>query len=31
MHRNKLPREAVDSPSLEVFKTKLDSALGYLV
>ena len=26
-----LPREAVDAPSLEVFKTMLDGALGNLV
>jgi len=28
---NRLPREAVDAPSLEVFKTMLDGALGNLV
>ena len=29
---NRLPREAVDAPSnLEVFKTRLDGALGNLV
>ena len=28
---NRLPREAVDAPSLEVFKTRLDGALGSLV
>ena len=28
---NRLPREAVDVPSLEVFKMRLDEALGYLV
>ena len=28
---NRLPREAVDSPSLEVFKTRLFGALGNLV
>jgi len=28
---NKLPREAVDAPSLEVFKTRLDGALGNLI
>jgi len=28
---NRLPREAVDASSLEVFKTKLDGALGNLV
>ena len=26
-----LPREAVDAPSLEVFQTRLDGALGSLV
>ena len=26
-----LPREAVDAPSLEVFKARLDGALGSLV
>jgi len=26
-----LPREAVDAPSLEVFKARLDEALGNLV
>ncbi|GAB0184773.1 hypothetical protein GRJ2_000942600 [Grus japonensis] len=30
-HWNKLPREAVDAPSLAVFKTRLDGALGNLV
>ncbi|GAB0189031.1 hypothetical protein GRJ2_001368400 [Grus japonensis] len=30
-HWNWLPREAVDAPSLEVFKTRLDGALGNLV
>jgi len=29
-HRDKLPREAVDAPSLEVFKAKLDGDLGSL-
>ena len=29
--RNRLPREAVDAPSLEVFKARLDEALGSLV
>ena len=28
---NKLPREAVDAPSLEVFKAILDGALGSLI
>ena len=28
---NRLPREAVDTPSLEVFKTRLDGALSNLV
>ena len=27
---NRLPREVVDAPSLEVFKTRLDGALGSL-
>ncbi|PKU40357.1 hypothetical protein llap_9343 [Limosa lapponica baueri] len=27
-HWNRLPREAADAPSLEVFKTRLDGALG---
>ena len=27
---NGLPREVVDAPSLEVFKTRLDGALGNL-
>ncbi|KFU99447.1 hypothetical protein N340_05420, partial [Tauraco erythrolophus] len=30
-HWNRLPREAVDAPSLEVFKIRLDEALGNLV
>jgi len=30
-HRNMLTREAVDAPSLEVVKAKLDGALGSLV
>ena len=28
---NRLPREAVDASSLEVFKARLDGALGSLV
>ena len=28
---NRLPREVVDAPSLEVFKARLDGALGNLV
>ena len=28
---NRLPREAVDAPSLEVLKARLDGALGKLV
>jgi len=28
---NRLPREVVDAPSLEVFKTRLDATLGSLV
>ena len=28
---NRLPREAVDDPSLAVFKARLDGALGSLV
>jgi len=28
---NRLPREFVDAPSLEVFKARLDGALGSLV
>jgi len=31
MHWNQLPREAVDAPSLEAFKARLDVALGSLV
>ncbi|KFR09172.1 hypothetical protein Y956_11840, partial [Nipponia nippon] len=27
-HWNRLPREAVDAPSLEVFKARLDGALS---
>ena len=30
-HWNRLPREAVDSPSLEVFKARLDGALSNLL
>ncbi|KGL91848.1 hypothetical protein N301_09079, partial [Charadrius vociferus] len=30
-HLNRLPREVVDAPSLEVFKARLDGALGNLV
>ncbi|GAB0206554.1 mitochondrial enolase superfamily member 1 [Grus japonensis] len=30
-HWNRLPREVVDAPSLEVFKTRLDEALGNVV
>ncbi|KFP66360.1 hypothetical protein N322_07282, partial [Cariama cristata] len=30
-HWNKLPREAVDAPSLEMFKARLDGALSKLV
>ena len=30
-HWNKLPKEAVDAPSLEPFKARLDVALGSLV
>ncbi|KFV15776.1 hypothetical protein N340_01263, partial [Tauraco erythrolophus] len=30
-HWNRLPREAIDAPSLEVFKARLDEALGSLV
>ncbi|KFQ19531.1 hypothetical protein N332_11954, partial [Mesitornis unicolor] len=30
-HWHRLPREAVDVPSLEVFKFRLDRALGNLV
>ena len=29
--RNRLPREVVDAPSLEVFKARLDGALGNLI
>ncbi|KFO76055.1 hypothetical protein N303_09341, partial [Cuculus canorus] len=30
-HWRKLPREAVAAPSLEVFKARLDGALGSLI
>ena len=30
-HWSRLPREAVDAPSLEVFKTRLGAALGNLI
>ncbi|KFV09984.1 hypothetical protein N340_12540, partial [Tauraco erythrolophus] len=30
-HWHRLPREVVDAPSLEVFKARLDEALGNLV
>ncbi|KFP55978.1 hypothetical protein N323_06028, partial [Cathartes aura] len=30
-HWNRLPRETVDAPSLEVFKARLDGALSNLV
>ncbi|KGL86517.1 hypothetical protein N301_00213, partial [Charadrius vociferus] len=30
-HWNRLPREVVDAPSLEVLKARLDRALSYLV
>ncbi|KFM11506.1 hypothetical protein AS27_07230, partial [Aptenodytes forsteri] len=30
-HWNRLPREAADAPSLEVFKASLDGALSNLV
>ncbi|KFO71030.1 hypothetical protein N303_09220, partial [Cuculus canorus] len=30
-HWKRLPREAVDAPSLEVFKARLDGALGSLI
>ena len=31
MHWNRLPKEAVNTPSLEAFKARLDVALGSLV
>ena len=30
-HRKRLPREAEDSPSLEMFKVRLDGALSKLI
>ncbi|KFV01803.1 hypothetical protein N340_14250, partial [Tauraco erythrolophus] len=30
-HRNRLPREVVDAPSLEVFKARFDEALSNLI
>ncbi|KFP15769.1 hypothetical protein Z169_16257, partial [Egretta garzetta] len=30
-HWNRLPREAVDAPSLQAFKARLDEALGSLI
>ncbi|KFP95583.1 hypothetical protein N329_06740, partial [Haliaeetus albicilla] len=30
-HWNRLPQEAVDGPSLEVFKARLDGALSNLI
>ncbi|KFO81362.1 hypothetical protein N303_01565, partial [Cuculus canorus] len=30
-HWHRLPREAVDAPSLEMFKARLDGALGSLI
>jgi len=30
-HWNRLPREVVEAPSLETFKTRLDSALSNLI
>ncbi|KFZ57727.1 hypothetical protein N321_07628, partial [Antrostomus carolinensis] len=30
-HWHRLPREAVDAPSLEAFKARLDGALGSLI
>jgi len=31
LHWNRLPKEAVDAPSLQAFKARLDVALGSLV
>jgi len=31
MHWNRLPKQAVDAPSLVTFKARLDVALGSLV
>jgi len=31
MHWDRLPKEAVDAPSLEAFKARLDVAVGSLV
>ena len=30
-HWHRLPREAVDAPSLEMYKTRLDETLGSLI
>jgi len=30
-HRNRLPKEVVDTPTLDAFKARLDVALGSLV
>ena len=30
-HWNRLPEEAVDAPSLEIFKVRLDGALSNLI
>jgi len=30
-HWNRVPKEAVDAPSLEVFKARLQGALGSLI